>query len=133
MKSIKAIFSLLLLALMFACSNGPSPTEVAVASSEAWANGDMDEYFEYMVVTDEERATLERLFNLKGQSIAEKNKARGGAENIEVISEEMTDGEMICKVVVEITFKDGTTKTEDVMLENIDDEWYLLNPLRGLD
>ena len=132
MKSIRIIYCLLL-ACLFACSGKSSPSDIAVESTEAWVNGDTEEYFEYMSITEEERKDLEAFMHLKGDDLIKKYKDRGGIENIEVIREDMSKDEKNCRVTVEITFKDGSREKENVKLENIDDNWYVINPLGEKD
>lgn len=133
MKSTKFIFSFLLLACLVACSNRSSPSQVAVVSTEAFVNGDLDQYFEYMSVTEEERKDLEALLRIKGGTFREKYEAKGGLENVEVISEEMSEDGMSCEVTVEILFKDGSIEEESVDLVNIDGDWYMPNPMGNKD
>ncbi len=128
MKSINAVFCLLLFVWMSACTNRSSPSEVALNSCEAWCSGDVEGYFDYINVTKEERKDLEGFSRVKAAPLMEKYESKGGVAKVEVIEEEMSDDGMSCEIDVMITFKDGSTEKEDVDLDKVNGRWYVHNP-----
>ncbi len=135
MKSINAVFCLLLFAWLFGCTDRSSPTYIATKSAEAWCGGDVDEYLECMYITDDEEGEeLDAIYRKKIGKEVEEYEANGGVVDIEAVEEEISEDGKYGGVGFDITFRNGEKmEGATILLENIDGEWYVYNPVRDRD
>ncbi len=133
MKSINAVFCLLLFAWMFGCTDRSSPTYIATKSTEALCKGNVDEYLDYMYITnDDERDRLESRFSDGIDNVVAECEAKGGVVELEIFDEELSEDGRYYEVEFDAIFGNGE-KVECIhgaTLENIDGQWYVYNPLR---
>ena len=106
--------------------------EVAVAFMEAlYDKGDAKKALDYIYIdkelTDEEKQMLDGKFTMLAASTKEQADKLGGVKSIKATKIDITEGEpKTARVMLEVTFKDDTVKSDHASLRYTKDGWKVI-------
>ncbi len=122
-----------IVALLAACGGGEkTPKQIETSIWDHIQKGQyekaIDIWYENSITDEKTNADEQKEF---AKAFAEKMKAsieeKGGIDDVQIVSEEISEDGNTAVVNVLITFKDGTTQNDDSKYTKVDGQWKMSN------
>lgn len=133
MKHILTLMAAFCVALMFTACSSNTPSDIAGKSIEYLKEQKFDKYVDLIYVSDAQKANVEKLQNEKeayAELLEEKYtksmEKNGGITGYSIVSEEIADDGESAIVMMDVTYGNGDTRTQNVKLrKDSDDNWKI--------
>lgn len=129
MKQIFSIFVAIAALMMVSCGGGSTPGESAVNVYQHIINGEYQEAIDMFYFDNENPEEVAQgkamLVSLLEEKTAPQIEAKGGIQNLEVLSETIAESGNEAVVELKIVYGDGSEDTEEIsmFLDPADDNW----------
>ena len=121
MKKLASIIvaAMLVVCCMVSCKQN-TPAAIAADCIELVKDGDYKGFVETFDMSDEDKAQLAEMFEMKGKEMIEKN---GGIKGYEIVDEVIEEDGAKATVKAKITYGNGEVDESKFHFTNVDGEW----------